>query len=326
MPGNATESGFWKKLNFIKECRRSEVSIWQCPPFLFIVMGFVNILAMVSSYLLASRYGGDLFVATSIVFFVSAFILIVGHLIISGFNKVVEANNMKSEFISIISHQLRSPLSIFKWTMDVLIKESKEAGGKTIADEETYLNILKENTERMISLVNLLLETNRVDSKKMVLNRIPISLDKITKEQVDSVLWYAQAYNVAIDFNRLPDPPMVTGDLERVKMVIQNLIDNAIRYSRGKGQVKILMKNEEKFLKWEVHDDGVGIPAAGQKFIFQKFYRSNNAVRHQTQGSGIGLYIAKAIIQELGGKIGFVSEENKGSVFWFTLPITRNVK
>ena len=302
------------------------MSVWQCPPFLFIIMGFINILAMISSYLLASKYSDEPFVSMAIVFFVSVFILAIGNMIISGFNKIVEANNLKSEFISIISHQLRSPLSVFKWTMDVLIKESKDSKVKTIADEETYLNILKENTERMISLVNLLLESNRVDSKKLVLNRIPVSLEKITEDQISSILWYAQAYNVAVEFSRLPNPLMVIGDLERIKMVIQNLIDNAIRYSRGKGHVKILMKNEGKFLRWEVHDDGVGIPQEEQKFIFQKFYRSNNAVRHQTQGSGIGLYIAKAIIEELGGKIGFISEENKGSVFWFTLPVANTNK
>ncbi|OGZ98293.1 MAG: hypothetical protein A3D41_04125 [Candidatus Sungbacteria bacterium RIFCSPHIGHO2_02_FULL_41_12b] len=311
--------GFIKDGHVFGECKRSGLGLWECPPFLFIVMGFINICAMLGSYFLASRYTDEPMVAALVVVSVSVLILVIGNFIISGFNKIAEANLLKSEFISIVSHQLRSPLSIFKWTMDILIKESE--GQKFNRDDGMYLNILKENTERMIQLVSLLLEANRIESNRSVLARNPIPLYKITEDMVNSVIWYAKAYNVEIELHPLLSPPDIIGDMDRVKMVVQNLIDNAIRYSRGKGKIDVYIKSEGRFLKWEIHDDGVGIPREQQKFIFQKFFRSDNAVKHQTQGSGLGLFIAKAVVEELGGEIGFKSEIDTGSTFWFTLPI-----
>ena len=313
--------GFVKDGHVFGECKKSGLGLWECPPFLFIVMGFINISAMLGSYFLASRYTEEPMIAVLVVASISVLILVIGNFVISGFNKIAEANMLKSEFISIVSHQLRSPLSIFKWTMDILIKEA--VGKKFNPDDDTYLNILKENTERMIQLVNLLLEANRIESNRLVLARNPISLHKITEDMVGSVTWYAKAYNVDVELHPLPSPPDIIGDMDRVRMVVQNLIDNAIRYSQGKGKIDIYLKREGKFLKWEIHDNGVGIPREQQKFIFQKFFRSDNAVKHQTQGSGLGLYIAKAVVEELGGEIGFKSEVDMGSTFWFTLPIVK---
>jgi len=313
--------GYVKDGHVFGECKKSGLGLWECPPFLFIVMGFINICAMLGSYFLASRYSEEPMVAVLVVVSVSILILIIGNFVITGFNKIAEANLLKSEFIGIVSHQLRSPLSVFKWTTDILIKEA--ANKKLNPDDGTYLNILKENTERMIELVNLLLEVNRVESNRMMLARNPISLYKISEDMVNSVAWYAKAYNVEVELQPLPSPPDVIGDMDRVRMVVQNLIDNAIRYSQGKGKIDIYLKREGGFLKWEIHDNGVGIPREQQKFIFQKFFRSDNAVKYQTQGSGLGLYIAKAIIEELGGEIGFKSEIDAGSTFWFTLPIVK---
>jgi len=171
-----------------------------------------------------------------------------------------------------------------------------------------------------VQLVNLLLEATRIESNRMVLKRVVISLHATTEDIVRSVVWYAKAYNVDIEFHAMESPPDVIGDPDRMKMVVQNLIDNAIRYSRGGGRVDIAMSRDGNFLRWEIKDQGVGIPKDQQKFIFQKFFRSDNAVKHQTQGSGLGLYIARAIIEELGGKIGFESELNAGTMFWFTIP------
>ncbi len=101
------------------------------------------------------------------------------------------------------------------------------------------------------------------------------------------------------------------------------LIRLALKYSRSKSRVVIDLKKEDNKLRWQVADLGIGIPKKEQKRIFEKFFRAGNITRYQARGSGLGLYIAKAIIEASGGKVGFQSEENKGSTFWFTLPVVK---
>ncbi|MCD6402659.1 HAMP domain-containing histidine kinase, partial [bacterium] len=132
---------------------------------------------------------------------------------------------------------------------------------------------------------------------------------------------FAKASNVKLYFKYQNKLPKISADPFQIKQVIENLLDNAIRYTKDKGKVEMLLKKKNKKLHFEIKDNGVGIPKEDQKYIFQKFFRSSNVMRHRTQGSGLGLYIAKAIIEKSGGKIGFQSKENKGSTFYFTLPI-----
>ena len=116
--------------------------------------------------------------------------------------------------------------------------------------------------------------------------------------------------------------PDLLADREKIGLVIQNLVDNAIRYTRGSGGVTITIRQEGDNLRWSIQDGGIGINPDKQKYIFQKFFRSEDAKGEQPYGSGLGLYIAKKILEACGGKIGFQSEDGKGSIFWFTLPIT----
>lgn len=308
------------RFEILLECKRNGLSLWQCPPFLFLIMGLVNIVAMVGSYLLASRYVDEPEIAAAIVALVSAFILIIGYFIISGFNKIAELNKMKSEFISIVSHQLRSPLSIFKWTVDLLLGDIVK--NQTLIKDNNYLKILQENTERMIRTVNILLETNKIEADRFILNKSMISLEAVTEESVKHFTDYTQSTGVAIMYGKPEGLPKIFADAERLKMVIENLIDNALRYSRKGGKIFITITKGFNHLRWEIKDEGVGIPEKDQKFIFQKFFRSDNASRYQTSGSGLGLYIARALIKESGGDMQFSSKENEGSTFWFTLPIT----
>ncbi len=116
---------------------------------------------------------------------------------------------------------------------------------------------------------------------------------------------------------------MIFADEERIKRVIEHLIDNAVRYSTKKSEVKISMKYYGDQIDWKITDQGTGIPDADKPRIFDKFFRSVNASRYQTEGSGVGLFIAKSIIKMHGGAIGFSSELEKGSTFWFSLPIKK---
>jgi len=314
---------FLHHLNVPRQCRDAHLGLWSCSPFLFLVLGFVNVVAMITSYLFATRFIDEPEVAALIVIVVSTLIFIIGIFIIQGFDRIAEANRMKSEFIAIVSHQLRSPLAVFKWTIDAMTRAGLReiSAGDTRNSEFSHLDILRENAEKMIQLVNMLLEVSRIEAGRLILKVEPVRLDLVTEEIVHSYDAYARASNITIDYAAAANMAPVRGDREKLKMVIQNLIDNAIRYSRGGGRVAItIAPSGSAEFEWQIQDSGVGIPKLEQKFVFQKFFRSEQASQHATEGSGLGLYIARSVIISIGGTIGFHSEEGKGSTFWFRLP------
>lgn len=310
-------------LNILAECKALRWGLWQCPPFLFVILGFITILSLSTTAFIANIYFEEPEIPTVIATSIEAVIfLIIGNLIINGFNKIAESNRLKAEFVSVISHQLRSPLSIFKWTVDALERELKtKLTGGPDASLETFMRTIRETTESMIHLVNSLLEVSRIEAGRFVLKEEPFSLGEITEHIIEGFRKYAEASNIKIELEENSKTPNIVSDRDRISMVIQNLLDNAIRYTRGSGKIKIKISNGSSRLKWSVEDEGIGIPPEQQKYIFQKFFRADSGRKKQTEGSGIGLYIAKAIVEASNGEIGFTSEENKGSMFWFKLPV-----
>lgn len=316
----------FSRLNVITECREAHLGLWSCPPFLFVVMGLTNIGAMVASWLLASRFITEPEAAALVVIAVSLAIFIIGHSIIHGFSQMAEASRIKSEFVAIVSHQLRSPLSILKWASDALarIPPPKSNPAAPPAGEPPYLPIIRENTEKMIQLVNMLLEVSRIEAGRLILKSEPVRLDLLTEEIARSFAAYARASNVELAYAAPAVLAAVRGDRERVKMVISNLVDNAIRYSPGGGRTVITVAPyDATSVEWKITDTGVGIPSGEQRYVFQKFFRATSGVERQPHGSGLGLYIARSIITALGGRIGFASRDHQGATFWFRLPVYR---
>jgi len=309
---------YFTALNVIRQCHEARLGAWSCPPFLFIVLGFVNISAIVASYLFAARFVAEPEIAALIVTAIALVIFVIGNFIISGFTQIAEANRIESEFIAIVSHQLRSPLSIFKWVLGTLLQEEATAGGTA---RLASLQTLRENTEKMIQLVNTLLEVSRIEGGHLLLRSEPVRIDLLTDEVMRSFTAYARASNLTLEFVRPSALAPVRADPEKIKMVIQNLLDNAIRYSNSGGRIVISASPlGMRAVEWQVKDSGMGIPATQQRHIFQKFYRSPEAVRRISSGSGLGLYIARSVVTALDGDIGFTSAPEGGTTFWFRLP------
>ena len=256
---------------------------------------------------------------------VTMILLTLGFVVAQSFERLAEASRMKSEFINIVSHQLRSPLTNLKWAVEFLMTET----ANNISNEQTeYFTILEENCARMNELVNDLLTVSRLEQKKIAQNKHGVSFYDLLNNIISQVKPFAIASNIEIKLNTNKNLPEIFIDSSYLNTIIENFIDNAIRYSstnkaeeKKKGLIEIKLEQKQKNIYFEVKDNGIGIPKEDQKYIFQKFFRSRNASRHQTQGTGLGLYITKSIVEKSGGKIGFASEEGKGATFWLTLPI-----
>jgi len=281
-------------------------------------MGIIIILSSLLTYAIGNRYIEDPLLVALLVIIISVVLLIIASTITRNFETLAETNRMKSEFVSIVSHQLRSPLSNLKWVIEILMS------GKVcpVAEEQIeYIQILRENSKRMDELVSDLLTVSRIEQNRLPLQEEKTSLKELVEKIIKETEILAKASNVEIEFSFDDEMPEIVFDPSQVKLAIANLVENAVRYAKTKGLVKVRLKKQKNNLCLEVEDNGVGIPEKDQKYIFQKFFRSENAKKHQTEGSGLGLYIAKSIIEKSGGKMGFYSKENKGSTFWLTLPI-----
>ncbi len=311
---------FLRKLNIIAECEELRWAVWSCPPFLFLVMGIVTIIGLLATYAVASRFVDEsgTIIMVSII---TAVLLVIGNAVIHGFNKIAEANRMKGEFISIISHQLRSPLSVFKWTVDLMEHApGHRASPERMADS---FRTLRDTAENMIELVNMLLEVSRFEAGTLILRPESFKLEELTRKIIAGYERYAHAAQISFSVDTPSDHGSVYADIERIKIVIQNLVANAVHYSIGPGMIAISITRVGAFLRWEIRDSGTGIPESQHRMVFRKFFRGSNAQHNQTRGTGVGLYVAKGIIEAGGGRIGFISEEGKSTTFWFTVPLVQ---
>lgn len=308
--------------NILKRCREYSLPLWQCPKFLFLTMGVVIIVGLsIVNLALVNNYIESPEVVALTALILTAISLVIAFVTTQVLENLASVSRMKSEFISIVSHQLRSPLSNLKWAIELLMSGRL---GKVEEKQTEYFHILKENSARMHELISDLLVISRMETAGFFSKKTPFSLTELTKEIIERFSVFAKSSNISIVLDSRERMSDVIASSNHIQLVVENFLDNAIRYVKQSGDIKIKIENRNGKIYFEIKDNGVGIPNDDQKYIFQKFFRAKNVMKYQTQGSGLGLYIAKNIIEKSNGKIGFKSKENEGSTFWFTLPLIKH--
>jgi len=235
--------------------------------------------------------------------------------------KLHELDQSKSNFISVTAHQLRTPLSGMKWTIDMVLSGTL---GPLSIEQKSFLMKCYESNERMIILINDMLGADRIDSDKLKYRFVPTQifdlLDNVLFEMISSVT----KKKLQMSFvNKDRNLPQVHVDTEKMRAVLQNLLENAIKYTPVGGKIGIDFQVVDGFVQISIQDSGIGIPEEDKKNIFKRFFRAKNAIKMETDGSGLGLFIAKGIIEKHGGKIWFESKVGEGTIFHFTIPIVK---
>lgn len=233
--------------------------------------------------------------------------------------KEKEVDQAKTEFVSLASHQLRTPLSAIKWFIEMLL--AGDAGELSERQRGFVFNV-GQSGQRMIDLVNSLLDISHLETGKFVLEKEPTNLNKVVQKVVDDLKPKLIEKEQVVSVSLLPSLPTINTDPKHIANILSNLITNATKYSPNKTKINVSVSNKENQAVIEVSDNGYGIPKDEQSKVFEKFYRGSNIVKVSAEGTGLGLYIVKKIAEACGGKIWFASEEDKGTTFRFSLPLT----
>ncbi len=232
--------------------------------------------------------------------------------------KMVE--RLKSQFVSVAAHQLRTPLSIIKWSLSMLLEG--DVGLLTNAQKDMVTKA-SETNERMIRLINDLLNVARIEEGRFVYHPKTVDLIELLEDVAEPAKTMAYSKGIKFEFKKPKDDKskIVKVDIEKISLAVKNLLDNAIHYTEPKGKVTLIAERKKDRVFVSVKDSGIGIPKDQQDRVFSKFFRADNAVRTDTEGTGLGLFITKNIIEAHKGEISFTSQEGKGTMFTFSLPV-----
>lgn len=225
----------------------------------------------------------------------------------------------KSEFISVAAHQLRTPLSAIKWVFKMLLDGD---AGLINNEQKMFLQKGYQSNERIIQLVTDMLDVARIEEGRFGFEFYYADIINVIKKAMEAFQVKAIEKNIKLTLESPPNPiKPIKIDPTRIELALQNLIDNALKYTLSGGDIVVKVELVGSFIQISIKDSGVGIPNGQEKKLFTKFFRGTNAVKIQTEGTGLGLFITRNIILKHGGKIWAETKEGKGSVFYLTLPI-----
>jgi signal transduction histidine kinase len=229
-----------------------------------------------------------------------------------------ELDRVKDEFVSIASHQLRTPLTSIEGYISMILEGD---AGEINESQRMFLENAFSSSERMVRLINDFLSVNRIQTGKFIIDRHTVDLSKIVQQEIDSLRANAEMRHIQFEYKKPDNIPDIDVDEDKIRQVIMNFSDNAIYYSRENTTVDVELTVDERNVYFVVKDRGIGVPASERENLFGKFFRASNAKKQRPDGTGVGLYLAKMVVESHGGKIIFDSVEGEGSTFGFSLPI-----
>ena len=225
---------------------------------------------------------------------------------------------MKSEFISLASHQLRTPLSSILWYIELLVDAK---GVKMTSEQRSYIKEMHTSAERMSGLIDALLQVSKLEGEGIRPTKKLVDLQPFLTSIADDAREQAKDKGISFSLHASGKSMKVHTDATLLSIVMQNILSNAVKYSRAGGNITITLKKTGRFAEVIVSDTGIGIPKREQQHLFQKLFRAANVHKVDATGSGLGLYISKMVMETLGGSISLKSVENKGTVVMVRLPI-----
>jgi PAS domain S-box-containing protein len=229
-----------------------------------------------------------------------------------------EIAQMKSDFVSFATHQLRTPLSGIKWMLELAMQETDVPEAAT-----SYMKDALGASQRLIQLVNDLLDISRLESGRMKASPQLVDLVELTRTVLDDLKRQMdeKGHRLSMETSGILE---VFADPQLLRQVVLNLASNAIKYSPSGGDISVSLTRERGVVRWQIQDTGIGIPKESQRHLFEKFYRADNVASLETDGTGLGLYLVRLIVEQIGGHVGCESEEGHGATFYFTVPGARS--
>lgn len=228
-------------------------------------------------------------------------------------------DNLKVEFISVAAHQMRTPLAAIKWAFEILLSSDDE---KIVPELKKIVENGFESTNRILKIVNNFLDVDAAQTVNSEYVFAPVNVQKVIEDVFSSLSIAAREKRAELVFaNQDQVLPYIQADQERLGMIFQNLIENALKYTIKEGTITVTAEARPRDLLISVADEGIGIPAEEQKNIFSKFFRAENAKKTETDGNGLGLHTTRRVVERHGGTIWFESLEGQGTTFYFTIPL-----
>jgi signal transduction histidine kinase len=234
--------------------------------------------------------------------------------------KLRALDEAKDDFVSMASHQLRTPLTSVKGYISMVLDGD---AGKLNATQRQLLEQSFFSSQRMVYLIADLLNVSRLKTGKFIIEPSPVNLAEVVEQEIGQLKETAAAKGLTLTYNKPADFPTIMLDETKIRQVIMNFADNAIYYTPKGGTITVELEDKHAAVEFRVTDDGIGVPKPEQHHLFTKFYRAGNARKARPDGTGLGLFMAKKVVVAQGGAIVFESEEGKGSTFGFVFSKTK---